>query len=59
MVIGRNSMESYVWHWIIMLALLSACYLMGIVHTLWLFGIVWGDCVRPFLVQQAFTETLI
>ena len=41
-VIGRNSMEYYVWHWIIMLALLFACYLMGIVHTLWFFGIVWG-----------------
>ena len=41
-VIGRNSMEYYVWHWIIMLALLFACYLIGIVHTIWLFGIVWG-----------------
>ena len=41
-------MEYYVSHWIVMLALLFACYLIGIVRPLWLFGIIWGGDLSSF-----------
>lgn len=47
-IIGRNSMEYYVSHWIVMLALLFACYLIGIVRPQWLFGIIWGGDLSSF-----------